>query len=208
MKTITFILADDHPLILAGNKAFLTDNGYKIIGTADNGNDAFNMISKKQSDFAILDLDMPVLSGIEVAEVCKSKKITTKIIILSLHKSQEIIDVVGKTVEGYVLKEDAISELLVCIQTISSNKCYVSSTILNTELFNYKNEKIKDLTVSEVKILRLIAKNMTSNEIADNLFISKRTVEKHRSNIVKKLQLDSNSHSLIVWAQKNKALFV
>ena len=77
-----------------------------------------------------------------------------------------------------------------------------------TDLFNPKNHTIKDLTVSEVKILRLIAKNMTSQEIADSLFLSKRTVEKHRSNVVKKLNLNSSSHSLVLWVQKNIDSFI
>jgi len=207
-KKKTFIIADDHPLILAGNKAFLEDKGYLIKGTAKNGNEAFNIISKEQPDFAILDMDMPVLSGIEVAKACKAKKYKTKIIILSLYKSQEIKNVVGKTIEGYVLKEDALSELLLCIKTISSNKNYVSSTLRKTGLYDSKNKDIEKLTITEIKILKYLNKNLSSAQIANELFISKRTVEKHRSNIIKKLKLDSsNQNALILWLKNHPEIF-
>ncbi|PKV49868.1 LuxR family two component transcriptional regulator [Aquimarina sp. MAR_2010_214] len=206
-KNISIILADDHPLILEGNTTFLTNKGYIIKGVATNGNDAYNMISKQQPNIAILDMDMPILNGIEVAEACKTNQIKTKIIILSLHKSEEIVEAVGKSIDGYILKDDALSELIKCIDTVFLNKQYISSVLVNSDLFDTKNEVIKRLTISEVKILRLIAKNMTSQEIANCLFLSKRTVEKHRSNILKKLELDSNLHSLVLWAQKNIAFF-
>ncbi|MDG3582906.1 response regulator transcription factor [Galbibacter pacificus] len=200
---LSFILADDHPLILEGNAAFLSKNGFLIKGVATNGNDAFNQILKEQPDFAILDMDMPVLNGIEVARALKGKQFHIKIIILSLHKNEDILRNIGLCIDGYILKEDALSELLTCIDVLLSHKNYVSSTIKNANLYDPKNEEIKNLTVSEVKILRLIAKNMTSQEIADSLFLSKRTVEKHRSNVVKKLNLDSSPHALVLWVQKN-----
>ncbi|MEJ4088935.1 response regulator transcription factor [Galbibacter orientalis] len=207
-STVSFILADDHPLILEGNSTFLSKKGFIIKGVATNGNEAYNLLCKEQPDFAILDMDMPILNGIEVARESKRKQFATKIIILSLHKSEDILKQIGKYIDGYILKDDALSELLTCIDTLLLDEQYVSSTIRNTDLFNPKNHTIKDLTVSEVKILRLIAKNMTSKEIADSLFLSKRTVEKHRSNVVKKLNLNSSSHSLVLWVQKNIDSFI
>ncbi|GAA4277177.1 response regulator [Aquimarina mytili] len=196
-------LADDHPLILEGNKVFLERNGFSVIGTAKNGNEAFNKISKLQPDIVILDMDMPIISGLEVAKALKAKKIGPKIIILTLFKKVELLKEIGNTIDGYILKEDALDEIINCIQIVTQGKTYASQKLQKGMFYNTMNTKTAKLTPTEKKILSLIDKNLTSAQIAERLFISGRTVEKHRSNIIHKLQLDSGHNALILWLQRN-----
>ena len=205
--SISIVLADDHPLLLVGNKEFLKNKGYKILATATNGNEAYNSILKHQPNLAILDFDMPIQNGLEVAKLCLQNQIFTKIIILTLHKQEAIIKEIGTSIHGYILKDDDIQQLENCIKEILSGETYISKNLKETIYLNSNTNNKKDLTVTEIKILKHLVKNLSSLQIAENLFISKRTVEKHRSNIIHKLGLKSSSNSLILWAQKNTDIF-
>ncbi|WP_347373263.1 response regulator transcription factor [Aequorivita sp. Q41] len=207
IKKPTILIADDHPVILEGNKTLLKRHNYDVIYTATNGNEAFNYISKMQPDIAILDMDMPILSGMEVALNCKRKKLKTKIVIFSVYKREEIFKTVGKTIDAYLLKEDPIVDLLKCLQAIQENKTFVSKKIDAENLFTSKHKELQKLTPSELKIIHYLRKDFSSQEISESLFISIRTVEKHRSNIIKKLGLQNNPYSLMVWINQNSNLF-
>jgi len=203
----TIVIADDHPILLTGTKAFLESKRYTIVGTALNGNDAYNEIIKHNPDIAILDFDMPKLNGLEIATQCQQKGLLVKIIILTLFKQEAILQEVGTTISGYVLKEDALQEIETCIQAVLAGKTFVSKKIESGVHFATDSEKLTDLTVSEAKILRYLAKNFSSSQIAEELFISKRTVEKHRSNIIKKLEIPPTQNGLLLWVQKHPELF-
>ncbi|PKV49961.1 LuxR family two component transcriptional regulator [Aquimarina sp. MAR_2010_214] len=196
-------IADDHPLMLEGNKSFLMNKGYTVIGTAQDGNKAFNQIIQLQPDIAILDMDMPVLTGLEVAKAIKTKKLPVKTIILTLFKKVELIKEVGKTIDGYLLKEDALDEILNCLEIVINEGTYTSERLQDSIFYSDLPSSKIQFTPTEKKILTLISRNLTSVRIADQLFISSRTVEKHRSNIIKKIGLDSNRNSLILWLQQN-----
>lgn len=203
----TILIADDHPLLLEGTKQFLEINLHRVVETAADGNSAYNKILQCQPDIAILDFDMPVLNGLEIAKIVKSKNITTKIIILTLHKQEAILKEVGTYIEGYITKDTALKELQTCILQVLQNKTYVSPK-LNNYTFSKNNSNIlTSLTASELKILKHLSENLSSAEIADILFISKRTVEKHRSNIIKKLGLESKQNTLFVWLKDHPNLF-
>lgn len=202
----TILLADDHPLILEGNRAYLASAGFEIVALAKDGNDAYNKIIRHNPDIAVLDMQMPVLTGLESAKAIHQKKLPIYIIILSLHLSQEIYEAVGKYIHGYILKEDALEEILKCIETVLEGKTYVSKKITSGFTFADSN-KLSNLTPSEYKILQYIAKRMTSHEIAETLFLSPRTVEKHRENIIKKLRLNNIPNALQLWVSENKTLF-
>ncbi|KAB1069413.1 response regulator transcription factor [Tamlana haliotis] len=207
MKT-TIILADDHPLILNGTKGVLEKLGYHVIDTATDGQTAYNKILKLKPHVAILDFDMPKLSGIEIAKNIKKNNVPTKTIILTLHKQESILSEVGKAIEGYITKDTALEELEVCIKHIISGDTYTSSKLQNSLHFDAKTNKDFKLSASEIKILKYLDQDFTSAQIAEELFISKRTVEKHRSNIIKKLELDSSSPmALILWLKNNPDLF-
>lgn len=203
----SIVLADDHPLLLAGNEQFLKSKGFKVLGTATNGNQAYNQIVKETPDLAILDFDMPNQNGIEVAKQCATKKLPVKIIILTLHKQEAIVKEIGSTIHGYILKDDPLTELELCISEIQKGKTYVSKNIQDTIYLSSTKTPLKKLTATEIKILKFLAKDKSSSEIAETLFISKRTVEKHRSNIIQKLEIKSSQNALLLWVQKNPEIF-
>lgn len=203
----TLIIADDHPLLLTGTKAFLESKNFKVLGTAQDGNDAYNAIVNYKPDIAILDFDMPKLNGLEIATQCQQKGVTTKIIILTLYKQEAILNDVGKTIQGYLLKEDALQEIEECIKEVVAGNTYTSKRLQEGIHFTVTPEELKNLTVAESKILRYLAKNFSSSQIADALFISRRTVEKHRSNIIKKLEIPPSQNGLLLWVQKHPEFF-
>lgn len=203
----TIVIADDHPILLTGTKAFLESKRFNIVATALDGNDAYNAIVANNPDIAVLDFDMPKLTGLEIAAECHQKKLPTKIIILTLYKQEAILNEVGNTIQGYLLKEDALQEIEFCINEVLAGKTYVSKHIEEGIHFSNDTEELQNLTVAEAKILRYLAKNFSSSQIADELFISKRTVEKHRSNIIKKLEIPPTQNGLLLWVQKHPELF-
>lgn len=201
------VIADDHPILLMGTRTFLESKSFDILATASDGNDAYNKIVKHQPDVAILDFDMPKLNGIEVAKQCQINGIQTKIIILTLFKEEAIAQQVGKAIQGYLLKEDALQEIENCIKAILAGETFVSKNVHANIHFSNDLEELKNLTIAESKILRYLAKNFSSSQIAEELFISKRTVEKHRSNIIKKLEIPSTQNGLLLWVQKHPEFF-
>lgn len=202
----SIVIADDHPILLMGNKAFLESKKFRVVATATDGNEAYNAIITHNPDIAILDYDMPKLTGIEVALQCITKGISTKIIIHTLYKQEAILNEIGNTIQGYLLKEDALQEIEFCIRQVLSGKTFVSKKIEEGIHFSTTNE-LNTLTIAESKILRYLAKNFSSSQIAEELFISKRTVEKHRSNIIKKLEIPPTQNGLLLWVQKHPHLF-
>ena len=203
----SIVTADDHPLLLKGLNDFLIEKNYNIIDSASDGNSAYNIIIKHKPDIAILDIQMPIMSGIEVAKKCKQNDIQTKIVLITLRKEKDLfLEAKKLNVFGYVLKEFAIEEIETCLKSVSENTPYFSPTIKDVlNVTNSGNEALKILTPSERKILKLIAKDKTNRQIADMLFISSRTVEKHRSNIINKLQLEPKTNSLLIWAKENQS---
>ncbi|NNC50147.1 MAG: response regulator transcription factor [Flaviramulus sp.] len=204
----SIVIADDHPLMLRGLTDFLTSKSYNILGSAEDGNQAYNLIVKLKPEIAILDIRMPYLTGLEIAEACKKNNLPTKIILITFDKEEELYDKAKSlNVYGYILKEFAIEEIETCIQSAIKGSPYFSKEItsyLNGNNGNHKPATLKLLTKSELKIVTLISENKTSHDIADELSISVRTVDKHRSNIVGKLGLDNKPTSLAVWASLNK----
>jgi len=203
MKSKSIIIADDHPLLLKDLSDFLIEKGYNFIGRAINGREAFNLINKLKPDIAILDIQMPYMSGIEIAKKCNSNNIKTKIVLITFHKEKELYEQAKDlNIFGYILKEFALEEIENCIQTVSEGNPYFSPKI--KELLaksTVDDDALSLLTPSEKKILKLIAKDKTNKEIASLLFISYRTVEKHRSNIITKLKLEQKTNSLLIWAK-------
>jgi DNA-binding NarL/FixJ family response regulator len=206
MKQKIFI-ADDHPLFLKGLKGFLEENNFDVIGEAPNGDLALKFIQEIEPNLAILDLDMPGMSGLEVARMCQEQEIQTKIILLTFHKKSYIYhQAKSLNISGYVPKDFAVEELLDCIRVVSKNEAYMSARVVSDFPGSKLPEKPSNLTPSEIKIIRYIADGMTTKEIANLLFLAERTIDKHRSNIIKKLGLDKKHNSLLIWVQKNKEI--
>ena len=200
----TIIIADDHPLILKGLKEFLHENNYNVLASAKNGKEALALIKAHRPDIAILDIKMPYYTGLQIAEKCKEAKLTTKIILITFEKDEKIYDEAkALDVYGYVLKEFTLDEIETCIASVINNKPYFSPELIDYIEVSRAPEGLKKLSKTESKILGLIAQNMTGAEIAESLYVSTRTVEKHKSNIIKKLKLQSKQNSLLIWAKEN-----
>ncbi len=210
-KDFSLIIADDHPMLLKGLKEELTLNNYTVIGHAVNGMQALELILKFSPTIALLDIDMPLLTGFEVVKMAKEKGTKTKFIMLSFHKEADYITQ-AKTLQinGYLLKEDSFFEIERCIDAVLNGKEYFSSSFDSGSLENVKDEikKIKLLTPSEVTILKIIAQGRSNTELAEVLGVSVRTVEKHRSNIINKLEIQGGTNAVTVWALMNKGVIL
>lgn len=203
----SIVIADDHPLMLRGLTDFLNSKGFNIVGSAQDGNTAYNLIVKLKPEIAILDIRMPHKTGLEIAEDCKKNNLPTKIILITFDKEEELFEQAKEFhVYGYILKEFAVEEIETCIAHVLKNEPYFSDEIASYLSYNSsdKSDKLNLLTKTELKIIKLIAQGKSSNDLAEELTISVRTVEKHRSNILAKLELDNKPSSLSIWANINK----
>ena len=205
----TVFIADDHPLLVKGLKDLLLEKKFNVIGEALDGRVALNFILKEKPTIAVLDVQMPYLTGIEIANECQKNKIPTKVILITLHKEIELYLKAKKlNIYGYLLKEFALDEIEICINSVIGGTPYFSKQIKDFIGFtNETNEVLKDLTETEKRILKLISQHKTNKEIGHLLFISPRTVEKHRSKAILKLNLDQKTGTLLTWVQKNRHLF-
>lgn len=202
----TVIIADDHPILLKGLGDLLRDMGLHVIAECPTGGQAITAIRTYQPDLAILDLEMPELTGLEVAKICLSENIATRIILLTLHKELYLYHQAKElNLSGYILKEFALVDLSIAIHEVLRGKQFFSEKIFEeSREMNPNQSEENSLTPSEKKILRLIADGKASKDIAKKLFISERTVEKHRSNMISKLKLEKKHNALLLWAQKNR----
>ena len=210
-ENITLLIADDHPMILKGLNEELRSNGYNVIGQASNGIEALEMILRERPILALLDIDMPYLTGLEVVKMAREKGVSTKFVLLSFHKEMDYI-MQAKTLQiyGYLLKEDSFTEIEKCIEAVLDGESYYSPSFNINDLENAGKgfNNLQLLTPSEITILKLVSEQKTNIQIAEILFVSSRTIEKHRSNIIDKLQLNGTKNSLINWALTNRELIL
>lgn len=200
----TIIIADDHPLVLKGLQDFLIEKEFNVLASAKNGKEALTLIKAHTPDIAILDIKMPFLTGLQIAEKCKTDKLPTKIILITFEKDEKTYnDAKASGIYGYVLKEFALEEIENCIESVIEDKAYFSPELIAYIEVNNIPKKLKSLTEAEKKILKLIAGSKTAKKIAEELFISARTVEKHKSHIRTKLLLGSKSEALYLFAKEN-----
>jgi DNA-binding NarL/FixJ family response regulator len=202
-KKKKIIIAEDQTLVRQGLRSLLSSEAeLKVVAEAENGIDAIRCATKHKPDLILLDLAMPKLSGISALKEIKRQFPKTKILALTLHTSEEyIIEAFESGVDGYCLKNDTHAELLSAINSILSGKIYLSPTISDKVLKGYleKGRKnipdtsLEKLTQREKEVLKLVGESYTSPEIGDILCISAKTVDKHRSNIMNKLNLHTAS---------------
>lgn len=211
---IKIIIADDHPMMRSGVKSvLLTDPLIEIIAEAKDGEEAYNLIQKHLPDIALLDVEMPKMTGLEIARRIASEKIKTRVVFLTMYKEEDMFnEAMDSGAFGYVLKENAVEDVLESIKSVSEGRYYISPLIsdylvkrMNSQTdFKSDTPSINNLTTTERKVLKLISLEKTTQQIADELFISYKTVENHRNNISKKLNL-SGTHSLVKFAISNKS---
>ena len=200
------LIADDHPFTLQCTKSFVESYGYNVTDTCSNGVSALNLIMLHHPDIAILDINMPGLDGLDVSKKVQESRLNTKIVLLTMHKEMTIYKKAKEYgIYGYILKEHAHTELQKCLLEIQKGNLYVSEH-LEDELIMDVNEgdhELSKLTLSERKIVEMIAQQKTSKQIAELLFLSEKTVEGHRSSIISKLGLPKEKNTLLIWAIQN-----
>ena len=202
-KTYTILLADDHSILRAGLRSILnTKSDLNVIAEVDNGMDAVKSALHIKPDLLLTDLSMPKKNGTETISEIKKRLPEIKCLVLTMHNTEEHIRLaLNAGADGYVLKDDSHEELLTAINTVLSGKIYLSPSICGNVVSGYlnagENEKPlsswEQLTRREKEIVKLIAEGYRSKDIAEQLSISIKTVEKHRSNLMKKLDLHSVS---------------
>lgn len=213
VKTKNIVLAEDHRLLREGLKALLmTEKDLQIIGEAENGLEAIRCVEKHAPDLILLDLSMPKMSGISVIKEIKSRFPEVKILALTIHESdQYVLEAFQSGADGYCLKDASRDELLIAIKSVLNGKTYISPGISEGIMVGYLEGKkiIKgstawdSITQREKDVLKLIGEGYKNKEIADFLNISVKTVEKHRANVMKKLDLH-NVSALTAYAIQKK----
>ncbi len=213
MDKIRIVLLDDHRMFRDGVKHVLSDEeNIEIIGEVGNGRDLYDLLEQKRPDIIITDISLPDISGIDITSDITSRYDDIKILILSMHTREEfIVKALSAGASGYLPKETSIKELLEAIKVISEGGRYynrdISDTIINSVIMKMKTdektESIPSLTKREREIVTLVVEGLTNKEIAARLFISIRTVDSHKTNILQKLKLKS-SVELVKYAIKNK----
>jgi len=196
-------IVEDHTLLRAGLRALITqDPDLEIVGEADNGRDAVRAIGSLAPDLVLMDLSMPGMNGIEAMRDIKRRNPETRVLVLTIHKTDEyILESLRAGADGYILKDATHDELRVAIRSVLNGKTYLSPDISGKVIHGYLGTVNTDnagstwntLTHREREVLKLIAEGHPNKYIADYLCLSIKTVEKHRSNLMKKLDLHNAS---------------
>lgn len=199
-----FVIADDHPLSLLGTQVLLEGMGHVVLESHNNGKNAWDAIRKLKPAFVILDISMPEMDGLEIAESIRLYQLPTKIILLTSHKEKSVFKKAQELkINAYLLKQYALEELKDCINHLLKNDTYHSHRMrfdLETDVDFVKGEVLEKLTFSEKKIFELIIQQKTTKEIADMLFLSGKTIEAHRAAIIRKLGIESDKNALLKFA--------
>lgn len=205
----TIVIAEDHQLFREGLKSMLADNEhFDVIAEAGDGLEAIRHIRRKQPDLLLLDLSMPRLSGISVIKDVKSAFPEVKILALTIHESdQYVLEAFEAGADGYCIKDASREELMLAVKSVIGGKRYISPGIADSvmEGFIEGRKKLKKettwdtITQREREVLKLLAEGYLNKEIAELLSISVKTVEKHRANIMAKLDLH-NASALTAYA--------
>lgn len=196
---IHVLIAEDHLMVRAGIRALLEKAGdIHVVGEASNGQEAVELVEKHTPDVLIMDIMMPRLNGIQAAENIRKLKLSTRILLLSMYSDEGLIyQALQSGVKGYVLKSSVGDELLWAVRAVASGKTYLSSQVseimvenaVNPHAHGQKHDPLSNISPREKEILQLIAEEHTSSEIAKLLFISEKTVEKHRTSLMEKLNV-------------------
>jgi DNA-binding NarL/FixJ family response regulator len=212
MNKIKVALADDHNLFRNGLKLLLSGcTNISIVAEACDGKELLSVLGNVKADVVLIDIEMPVMNGIEATKAALEKFPDLKIISLSMYGEEEYYyRMIDAGVKGFILKNSEISEVIKAIETVAKGGKYFSSDVLYNVVKNIKTvSKISNNTATlserEKEVLEQICKGLSNQEIADILFISKRTVEKHRASLLAKSST-KNTAQLVMFAIENKLL--
>lgn len=216
MKIRRIFLADDHKILRESLKHYLSQESFiDVVGEASNGLEAYNGIIKMKPEIAILDITMSQLNGLDLCSKLRNEMPDLKVIILTMHKSEEMLHkALSVGVNGYVLKDNALEDLVEAIKVVGEGRFFISSDLLQMVVGGFVNN-IKDisesnneiLSVREKEILQMLAEGRSNKEVAEALYLSVKTVETHRANIMKKLGL-RNIADLVLYAVRNHLIEV
>ncbi|MBW1295415.1 response regulator transcription factor [Aquimarina litoralis] len=209
MKKIKVIIADDHQIVIDGLKSLLVKEEHiEIVGEALNGNEVLDIVSKQEVDIAILDIEMPLLSGIEATKIIKKDFPNVKVLILSMYNTEKFVhSVIEIGADGYILKNKGKEELALAIKYIADGDEFFGREVEKTFRLSQKkkNDELKNikLTKREIDVLKLIATGDTTPIISDKLCIAHSTVETHRRNLIEKTGVKGGSKGLVKYAFEN-----
>lgn len=213
---INVFLVEDHEILRSGVKALLsTQQNIHVIGEASNGLEAFEKLKRINPDVLLMDINMPVMDGVESTKKIKAEYPHTKVLVLSVHSQETyLVDMLQAGAEGYILKNSSTEELVYAIQKIANDGIYIGPEFTLNMLAKYgpgsspdSRSVANDLKISdrEMDVLKLIAKGLTNNEIAQRLFTSVRTIETRRKKLLEKTRT-INTATLIYFATANGLL--
>ena len=208
------LIADDHPVVRRGLRVVLEeDETLEVVAEVADGGEAWRQIQALKPQVALLDFTMPKLNGLEVARKMKEAKLPVASVLMTMHKEEDLFnEAIDAGVLGFVLKENATDELLQAVRAAVAGCYFVSQAIAHFLLRRHQRGQelaehkpgLKDLSLAERQILRMVADGRTSKEIAEGLRLSPRTVDNHRFHIAAKLDLHG-THSLVKFAYENKS---
>lgn len=206
---IKILLADDHQLVRKGFRALLEEIEFvEVVGEAANGKEALSLLRNgAKPDIALLDYEMPLMNGLEATEAIKRDFLGVKVIMLTMLQSKELVqEAVSKGVSGFLFKNTSPEDLMDAIQRVAGGDTYFSSEVTLTLLKPAHHPDAPLLALlsdREMEILKLVAQGLSSTEIGQQLFISPRTVDTHRNNILQKLEVPGIA-GLVQFAVRNK----
>jgi DNA-binding NarL/FixJ family response regulator len=198
-QKVRIVIAEDHTILREGLRSLLSSNPiFEIVGEAEDGREAIRCVEKFKPDLILTDLSMPRMNGMEAIKEIKKESPATKVLVLTVHRAEEYILATFRAgADGYILKDSTHSELVMAVKKVLSGKHYISPGISEKVIEGYLEGKKtlksrtswETLTQREREILKLIAEGYKNKQIADDLCISVKTVEKHRANLMEKLDL-------------------
>lgn len=210
----TILIVDDHPLLRRGVRDVIAENPkFQIVGEASDGEEAMRQVAELKPNIAIVDVDMPRLNGLELLRRLRQLPSLVKTIILTMYKEEDVFNsAMDLGAKAYVVKDNAANDIMAALEKVMQGETYLSPVMLEAgqRRSNHVQElllnkpQIETLTPSERRILKLIGEDYTSKEIANFLKLSVRTVDNHRQNICRKLNLHG-THSLLKFAFDNSA---
>lgn len=209
-KTYNVMIVDDHALFRNGLKLLLNSfSNFKVVAEASNGVEFLEVLDIIRVDIVLMDIEMPLMNGFEASQKAIEKFPDLKIITLSMYGDEDYYyKMIEAGVSGFLLKDSDIDEVHAALISVSEGKNYFSQELLQNLIKSFRDQddnqkNLFDLSSREIEIVSLICQGLSNNEIGDKLFLSKRTVEKHRANILEKTN-SKNTASLVMFAIKNK----
>lgn len=204
MSMIRVIIADDHKMVREGLRRILEFDGeIQVIDEADNGEECIKKIRSSKPDIVLLDINMPVMNGIEALQEIRKKKLKTKVIILTVHNEIEyLLRAVDIGIDGYVLKDSDAHELIRAVTSVYEGDKFIQPSLiplLNSKLIarDLDAERLEQLSKREIEVLKLVAVGMFNKEIGVELGISERTVKNHLSSIFKKIDSSDRTQAAV-----------